>query len=172
MSPTLVDHLPTGEIFPAKPLSRDTSDAMPPGRYFVGDLWYVIQASTWDEEVRNLMHNEKQTTRNIYQLKDGRRFALFQTNENGRYLDDRGRKYAVDSSTIGCIHVDDVDHVLGKYVSKRTSEYWKRLNKFGRVIHIRRPFYPYHSGYSTVFGPVEVFLDNVLESDTERDSDV
>lgn len=171
MAPSLVERPVTEAIRPSKPIPEPIPEPLPPGRYFVGDLWYVMRASTWDNEILRMVREGRQSIRNIYRLKDGRRFSLFRTPGNGCYKDDKGKTYPIESSTIGCVHVDDADEVFGRYVSKRTPEYWKRLNKFGRVVDIRAPIYPYHSGYSTVFGPVEVFLDNVNESDTEYDSD-
>lgn len=45
-----------------------------------------------------------------FNLKDGRRFAVYSTAYgDGTYRDQNGRKYSVDAGIIGCILLDDVD---------------------------------------------------------------
>lgn len=81
---------------------------MPAGKYYVGDLCYVMHEA-WDEfcditiEVNRCLDGE-------FNLKDGRRFATFGTKwGDGEYRDQLGNRYGVDAGLIGCIRVDDID---------------------------------------------------------------
>jgi hypothetical protein len=46
----------------------------------------------------------------MFELKDGRRFASFNTKYgDGAYFDQYGEKYSVDAGLIGCIALNDID---------------------------------------------------------------
>jgi len=83
-------------------------DTMPAGRYYVGDLCYVMH-DVWDE-VCDLMFPD--SSRGIYgkfKLNDGREFAVHSTAYgDGTYRDGMGREYSVDAGVIGCILESDI----------------------------------------------------------------
>lgn len=85
-------------------------DTMPAGRYYVGDLCYVMH-DVWDE-VCNLMFPNFDNGRGVYgkfKLKDGREFAVHSTAYgDGLYRDGMGREYSVDAGVIGCILESDI----------------------------------------------------------------
>ena len=81
---------------------------MPAGKYYVGDLCYVLHDS-WDQfcditiEIPKVLDGE-------FSFKDGRRFAYYCTKwGDGSYEDQYGRDYSVDAGLIGCISVRDID---------------------------------------------------------------
>jgi len=78
---------------------------MPAGRYYVGDLCYVMH-DAWDE-VCDLMFPNSYNGRGVYDkltLKDGRVFVVWSTAYgDGVYTDNVGREYSVDAGVIGCI---------------------------------------------------------------------
>lgn len=84
---------------------------MPAGKYWVGDLCYVMHEE-WDD-VCNLFfkdRNDQGCNQGEFILKDGRRFASFNTKwGDGCYQDQNGRSYGVDAGLIGCIRVEDID---------------------------------------------------------------
>ena len=80
---------------------------MRPGQYYIGDLCYVME-DRWDE-VCNLIIEGNICKNGIFQLADGTKFAIYNTKHgDGVYSDQYGRKYAVDSGSIGCILMDDI----------------------------------------------------------------
>ena len=83
---------------------------MPAGRYYVGDLCYVM-GDVWDE-VCDLMFPTSYSGRGDYgkfKLKDGREFAVYSTKYgDGTYHDGMGREYWVDAGVIGCILESDI----------------------------------------------------------------
>ena len=87
---------------------------MPAGRYWVGDLCYVLH-DAWSEVCR--------CGDGVHTLADGRRIAKFATiHGDGLYDDDDGNGYGVDSGTLGCILADDIRDTsasdeLGKWVT-------------------------------------------------------
>jgi len=81
---------------------------MKPGKYYVGDLCYVLH-DEW-EELCNLIVNGYNCLEGEFTLKDGRNFAIYNTiYGDGSYSDDRGNSYMVDSGSIGCILLSDID---------------------------------------------------------------
>jgi hypothetical protein len=79
---------------------RPTDDTMPAGRYWVGDLCYVLH-DAWSEAW--------QYGDGVHTLPDGRRIAKFSTlHGDGIYDDDQGNEYGVDSGSLGCILAADI----------------------------------------------------------------
>lgn len=76
---------------------------MPAGRYYIGDLCYVMH-NEW-EEVCELTINGDSWIDGEFTLKDGRKFAIYSTKYGDGYYEGIG----VDSGTIGCILVSDID---------------------------------------------------------------
>jgi hypothetical protein len=84
---------------------------MPAGKYYVGDLCYVMH-DEWDE-VCGLFFKDRTDhgcNEGVFTLKDGRKFASFNTAwGDGEYYDVQGRAYGVDAGLIGCIQMLDID---------------------------------------------------------------
>ena len=81
---------------------------MPAGKYYVGDLCYVMH-ERWDEFC-NLTISGTECLTGEFTMKDGTRFAVYSTKwGDGEYLDQDGRKYLVDAGLIGCVRVADID---------------------------------------------------------------
>jgi len=81
---------------------------MKAGTYYVGDLCYVLH-DEWDE-VCQLTINGNRAIGGEFNPKDGRRFAMYNTMYgDGTYTDQQGKEYWVDSGSIGCILMRDID---------------------------------------------------------------
>ena len=84
---------------------------LPAGKYYVGDLCYVMHEE-WDE-VCGLFFKDRDDhgcNEGEFTLKDGRRFASFNTKYgDGGYYDQFGDEYGVDAGLIGCIALNDID---------------------------------------------------------------
>ena len=84
---------------------------LPAGKYYVGDLCYVMHKE-WDE-VCGLFFKDRDDhgcNEGEFNLKDGRRFASFNTKYgDGAYYDQFGDEYGVDAGLIGCIALNDID---------------------------------------------------------------
>ena len=81
------------------------------GEYYVGDLCYVLH-DEWDEVCQLLFsgRDDHGCNQGEFNLKDGRRFALYSTKYgDGNYFDQNGRSYDVDAGSIGCILMEDID---------------------------------------------------------------
>jgi hypothetical protein len=85
---------------------------MPAGRYYIGDLCYVMH-DEWDE-CCNLFFpyvpgQPQHHAEGEFTLKDGRRFASFGTRwGDGTYGSNIGTSHCVDSGSIGCIRAEDI----------------------------------------------------------------
>jgi hypothetical protein len=93
-------------------MKKTTERIMPKGKYYIGDLCYVMH-DEWDE-VHKLLFPEpidsSTWTDGVFTLKDGRKFAIYSTAYgDGCYLDQDGKEYGVDAGSIGCIKVSDID---------------------------------------------------------------
>jgi hypothetical protein len=81
---------------------------MPAGRYYIGDLCYVMTDEEWDEFC-SITIKGNQCIDGEFTFKDGRRFATYGTKwGDGLYFDQYGREYSVDAGLIGCIKIDDI----------------------------------------------------------------
>jgi len=84
---------------------------MPAGKYYVGDLCYVMH-ECWDEVCGLFFEGRTDHGCNEgeFNLKDGRRFVSYNTKwGDGSYYDESGNEYGVDAGLIGCIRLDDID---------------------------------------------------------------
>lgn len=83
----------------------------PAGKYYVGDLCYVMH-DEWDEVCGLFFkgRDDHGCNEGVFNLKDGRRFASFNTKYgDGSYFDQFGNEYGVDAGLIGCIALNDID---------------------------------------------------------------
>jgi len=129
---------------------------MPAGRYYVGDLCYVIKDnSDWDTICSNAFppgHNYRGIDGEftLADGRDGRRYAMYSTaHGDGDYTDRQGRHYAVDSGSIGCILVDDIPNIddEGVYID------------LGQIITFDLPFETHSHEGVIYFGDVSIDTD-------------
>lgn len=121
---------------------------MQAGKYYVGDLCYIMTEAEWDEFL-DLTCEGPRINDGEFQFKDGRRFASYSTMYgDGSYSDQHGNDYGVDAGLIGCIRVEDISnekldcicmgavHEFGTdFVTGggRGTEGWAGTIQFGRV---------------------------------------
>jgi hypothetical protein len=121
---------------------------MQAGKYYIGDLCYVMSDDDWNE-VCELTTVGNKCIEGEFTLKDGRRFAMYGTRwGDGCYKDQYGNSYGVDSGTIGCIleeHINtydwnkdlgtlaifETDFVTG---GGRGTPGWEGTIQFGRIL--------------------------------------
>lgn len=124
--------------------------SMPAGRYYIGDLCYVMSDDEWDEFC-SITIKRDECLDGEFSLRDGRRFATYGTKwGDGEYQDNYGNSYSVDAGLIGCIRVEDIraekyanierlgaihefatDFVTG---GGRGSRNWSGTIQFGRIL--------------------------------------
>jgi hypothetical protein len=83
---------------------------LPAGKYYVGDLCYVMHEE-WDEVCGLFFkgRTDHGCNQGEFMLKDGRRFACYNTRwGDGSYFDEARNRYPVDAGCIGCILVSDI----------------------------------------------------------------
>ena len=128
---------------------------MPAGRYYIGDLCYVMHPE-WDE-VCALFFPTNQSGRGVegeFTLRDGRRYASFGTAfGDGEYYNNMGTSHCVDSGSIGCIRMEDI----------RDDEY-SNLESLGAIVEFDQPFEVEKIGRGLLqFGHVEIETDPVYD---------
>jgi hypothetical protein len=123
---------------------------MPAGKYYIGDLCYVMTNEEWREFCDITLDGTK-VKDGEFQFKDGRRFATYSTAfGDGVYHDQYGHSYSVDAGLIGCILVEDIkadkyDNLLDlgaiqefdtDFVTDggRGTPDWQGTIQFGRVV--------------------------------------
>jgi hypothetical protein len=81
---------------------------MPAGKYYVGDLCYVMDDKEW-EEFCSITIKDQRCLEGEFVMSDGRRFAVYGTRYgDGIYQDQHHNNYSVDAGSIGCIKVEDI----------------------------------------------------------------
>jgi hypothetical protein len=125
---------------------------MPAGRYYIGDLCYVMH-NEW-KEVCDLFFPAYHPPKGIegeFTLKDGRRFASFATAwGDGEYRSSINTLHSVDSGSIGCIRVEDI----------RANKYDNLLD-LGAFQEFAEPFETGSQGGQLQFGHVIIETDAV-----------
>lgn len=121
---------------------------LPAGKYFVGDLCYVMH-DEWTEVCDLLFGPNDSLDGGVYKLKDGRQFALYPTKYgDGEYRSNIGTSHGVDAGVIGCILVSDI----------RDNTY-SDIEDLGAVVEFKQPFETgEHKGVIS-FGHVRINTD-------------
>lgn len=133
---------------------------MEPGSYYVGDLCYVMHKD-WEEAVKLMFPNNGGMIDGELQLKDGRKFAVLGTKHgDGSYVDQKYREYPVDSGSIGCIALNDIDpdETVGNL-------------KLGHVIHFESVFGVYEEDGKIHIGDVVIDTDEKEQEEEYDDSE-
>lgn len=134
---------------------------MPAGKYYVGDLCYVLHDS-WDH-VCDLIISDHHRGDGEFEMKDGRRFASYGTKwGDGGYFDQYGRDYSVDAGIIGCIRVEDIDdgqQALAEEVGPRFG---------GQIVEFDKPFETWEENGMIRIGDISIDTDPSFE-DLEED---
>jgi len=87
---------------------------MPAGKYWVGDLCYVME-NHWDE-VCLVTVEDGECLEGEFSLASDVRFAMYRrAHDDMGYLQKNDYEYSVDSGTIGCVRVEDIDDPRAEY---------------------------------------------------------
>jgi len=115
---------------------------MPAGKYWIGDLCYVLD-EVWDDVCKFICSD---TPDGEFTLPDGRKFASYGTAYgDGSYESNIGTLHPVDSGTIGCIKVEDLGGTDDE-----------RLNSLGAIVEFSKPFKTADEDGVITFGHVEI----------------
>ena len=120
---------------------------MPAGRYYIGDLCYVMHPE-WDEccELFFPANHPPRGVEGEFTLKDGRRFASFSTAYgDGMYSSNTGSEHVVDSGSIGCIRVEDI-----------RDDTDNNIQALGAIVEFTTPFEVSANNGILRFGQVEI----------------
>lgn len=102
---------------------------MQAGKYYIGDLCYVMDDKEWDEFC-GITIKGNECLEGEFEMKDGRKFATYGTMwGDGSYRSNIGTKHAVDAGLIGCIRVDDI-----------RAEKYENIESLGAIVEFKQPF--------------------------------
>jgi hypothetical protein len=125
----------------------------PAGKYYIGDLCYVMSDDEW-QEVCSLLEDDND---GHLTLKNGKQFACFRTAYgDGTYRTNADGSCSVDSGTIGCL--------LMCQCSQQPDP------ELGLVVDIATDFAPYNVDGDMTFGHVDVYTND--EDEYEGDNDM
>lgn len=127
---------------------------MPAGTYFVGDLTAVMH-DDWNEICYYTISEEGKRLSGEFELGDGRQFALYTVPGQKAYFDQDGRKYVVQSDSIGCINLFNFN-----YGGDHRHAY-----EDGQIIEFKTPFVTLMVNGILTFGNVHIHLED--EESTE-----
>ena len=130
---------------------------MPAGRYYIGDLCYVMH-DEWDEFC-DITIKDHQCLEGEFNLKDGRRFATLSTAYgDGTYRSNIGTSHSVDAGLIGCIRVEDI----------RDNTY-EDIEDLGAIVEFDQPFEVSADAGLLKFGHVMIETAGGYDEDEEED---
>jgi hypothetical protein len=102
--------------------------SMPAGKYYIGDLCYVMSNDEWKEFCKITLTGSKVLDGEL-QMPDGRKFATYSTAfGDGVYFDQYGHSFSVDAGLIGCILESDIKEPLDNILD------------LGAIIDFNEPF--------------------------------
>ena len=131
---------------------------MPAGRYYIGDLCYVM-SDVW-EEFCNITIKGNSVIDGEFTLPDGRRFATYSTMYgDGVYPANIGANLSVDAGLIGCILVSDI-------TDPEATE--ARMKALGAIVEFGTDFVTESDTYNTgiiQFGRVVIETGDLEEDD-------
>lgn len=129
---------------------------MPAGKYYVGDLCYVLHAE-WDAVCEKIIDGHN-VVDGIFTLDNGVTFASLTTKYgDGTYTDNQGREYMVDAGLIGCVALDKID-----------LENPDNFLAGGSVIEFDEDFVVKSVDGRLIFGSVEIETDQTEECDEDE----
>jgi hypothetical protein len=134
---------------------------LPAGRYYVGDLYYVIRDEKWKNVSKWLFESKGKynLTKNCIKSPEGMVFYILNTGADGEYKDSNGRVYPVDSASIGCVHE--------KWVDKNEMELYDE--PCGHLIDFPKPFTCWVDGQGSFHFGNQVFIDMAEEEENEEE---
>ena len=135
---------------------------MPAGRYYIGDLCYVMHPE-WDEFC-NLTIRGERCLDGEFVLQDGRRFATFRTAYgDGTYGSNIGTQHSVDAGLIGCILAEDI----------RDTEYdSETIQRLGAFVDFPEPFEVSSDQGLLKFGHVQIETAGGYDWDEDEDEEL
>jgi hypothetical protein len=102
---------------------------MQAGKYYIGDLCYVMDDRDWDEFC-GITIKDNQCLDGEFEMKDGRKFATYGTMwGDGSYRSNIGTEHCVDAGLIGCIRVEDI-----------RAEKYENIEELGAIVEFKEPF--------------------------------
>ncbi len=129
--------------------------SMPEGKYYVGDLCYILKDDSNPELTSLVVDRSKHCVNSgKFNFKSGCHFLSFLTSYgDGFYYDQRNRRYAVDSGCIGAIKIDaeNVDPEKLSSIKKR---------KLGNVINFDKKWNAYLRNGTMYFGSVVIHTED------------
>lgn len=133
---------------------------MPAGKYYLGDLCYVMHEQ-WDEVCSLLFagRDDHNCNQGEFMLKDGTRFAMYNTAYgDGTFDDQNGRSYGVDSGSIGCILMEDIDiNHPDNFVGD------------GQTVTFNQDFYTSYQNGKIMIGHLAIDTDPVYNDEDEEE---
>jgi len=84
-----------------------TKIMVPPGKYYVGDPCYVFVKSDWQKILSSNKPNDL-----IINVEEGEKIIMFGVGGDGYFVDTSGKKYSVDSGSLGLVPIDLIDRNL------------------------------------------------------------
>lgn len=133
---------------------------MPAGKYWIGDLCYVLH-SEWSEFC-DITITDNDCLDGEFSLKDGRKFASYRTAYgDGCYTGNVG-KYPVDAGLIGCVKLEDID------LTNPDNDI-----KLGHVVEFSAPFETFSKNGVLWFGHVRIDTgdDEEIEDEYEPEEE-
>jgi hypothetical protein len=137
-------------------LMPDDGKTLPPGRYYIGDLCYVMRPE-WPEVVTCLYpdHLTEEMKEGVHTLMDGRKFAIYSTAYgDGTYNSSVATTFDVDSGTIGAILVQDI-------TDEEVTPEW--MAKVGGIFDFRHRLETSSNNGTLEFGRVVIFTSDDIE---------
>jgi len=127
---------------------------MPAGKYYIGDLCYVMHEE-WSE-VCDVTCDENECLFGEFTLKSGTRFAMYGT----EFGDGVYEGLSVDSGSIGCVLLSDIDLTNPENDIKN-----------GRIVEFDKPFKTWERDCVIYFGNIAIDTGDYEDDEDDENDD-
>lgn len=153
--------------------------SMPAGKYYIGDLCYVMSCEEWTEACHLFFANrdDRGCNEGEFVFADGRRFACYNTKHgDGTYTSTFPSKIntiGVDSGSVGCILVSDITSNLSEAelsahgIIHSWDSSFNTWNKDGEIIFGSESVYTNEDPYDCIWDTSEEESDDAIDEDDD-----
>jgi len=129
---------------------------MPPGRYWIGDLCYVL-GDKWEEVCDLMISGDDIIDGEVFRMDDGTIFTVLSTEYgDGTYTDQYGNEYPVDAGLIGAVKTEDITDP-------------KAHLDYGKVVTFNNEWDFYRENGVLTFGDIEINTGDEEEDEEDED---
>lgn len=149
---------------------------LPAGRYYVGDLCYVLgHSEDWDPMIEKMYPVKNGPMKEgFHEMPNGMQFYAFSVDRDGVFYDEERRPYSVDAGLIGCVHEKHMSEESKKDIrdsSSNQDEAWGHMFDFEEPFECRVGGDSIYGYYIHIGDEISIALKEDDEAEEDEESE-